>query len=365
MVDRGEVVAPVRPDIAASWERSLGGGLRPDRFDVPFDAGVDDATLFACAAAPVLDGLVDDLAQAAVAALLTDARGHVLDRRLAHRRLQVELDRIQLAPGFVYAEAATGTNAIGTAAVQRAPCFVNGQEHFAEALTRVTCAAAPVTDPRSGLLVGMIDLTCRSSDASPLMLSLVRRAARDVEQQLIGDMAGADRLAAQRFLELRRRAKGPIVFVNERAIMSNPAAASLVTVADRPLLWEQAQVIMANGGSRPSQVMLTGGSSITATCEPVVDGSTVIGAVLRVVPAAEASAVPPEDEAAPSGWQTMTDTERSVAGLVGEGLTNREVGERLFMSRYTVDTHLRSIFRKLAVSSRVELARFSVGTRPA
>jgi DNA-binding CsgD family transcriptional regulator len=59
----------------------------------------------------------------------------------------------------------------------------------------------------------------------------------------------------------------------------------------------------------------------------------------------------------------MTDTERSVARLVGEGLTNREVGARLFMSHYTVDTHLRSIFRKLAIASRVELARMSAEAR--
>jgi DNA-binding CsgD family transcriptional regulator len=52
----------------------------------------------------------------------------------------------------------------------------------------------------------------------------------------------------------------------------------------------------------------------------------------------------------------LTDTEQSVAALAIDGLTNREIGDRLFMSRFTVDTHIRSIYRKLGVNSRVALA---------
>jgi DNA-binding CsgD family transcriptional regulator len=56
------------------------------------------------------------------------------------------------------------------------------------------------------------------------------------------------------------------------------------------------------------------------------------------------------------GWASLTDTERRVAGLVAEGLTNQQTGARMFVSRHTVDFHLRQIFRKLTITSRVELA---------
>jgi DNA-binding CsgD family transcriptional regulator len=46
-----------------------------------------------------------------------------------------------------------------------------------------------------------------------------------------------------------------------------------------------------------------------------------------------------------------------VIDLVAQGLTNREAGERLFLSHHTIGYHLRSIFTKLGVHSRVELAR--------
>jgi DNA-binding NarL/FixJ family response regulator len=48
-----------------------------------------------------------------------------------------------------------------------------------------------------------------------------------------------------------------------------------------------------------------------------------------------------------------------VIALVADGLTNREAGERLFLSHHTVGFHLRSIFCKLGVNSRVELTRAS------
>jgi len=52
----------------------------------------------------------------------------------------------------------------------------------------------------------------------------------------------------------------------------------------------------------------------------------------------------------------LTATERSVAELVGEGRTNREVADALFMSPSTVQAHLKRIYRKLGVRSRTELA---------
>ena len=56
------------------------------------------------------------------------------------------------------------------------------------------------------------------------------------------------------------------------------------------------------------------------------------------------------------GWASLTDTERRVAALAASGLTNPEVGDRLFISRRTVETHLSHVFRKLGISSRVALA---------
>src|SRR6516225_2709736 len=80
-------------------------------------------------------------------------------------------------------------------------------------------------------------------------------------------------------------------------------------------------------------------------------------AVPRGIPALETGS---EDAMPPvPGWADLTDTQRMVAELVIDGLTNRDVGERLFLSPHTVDFHLRQIYRRLGVRSRVQLARLA------
>jgi DNA-binding CsgD family transcriptional regulator len=74
----------------------------------------------------------------------------------------------------------------------------------------------------------------------------------------------------------------------------------------------------------------------------------------------------PEDAMLPvPGWGDLTDTQRMVAELVMDGLTNRDAGARLFLSPHTIDFHLRQIYRRLGVRSRVELARLAGPPGPA
>jgi DNA-binding CsgD family transcriptional regulator len=95
----------------------------------------------------------------------------------------------------------------------------------------------------------------------------------------------------------------------------------------------------------------------------VGDVSGVLSAIAEFVaevswsPAGRVAAVPAARPRRPAaGWEALTDAERRVAVLVAEGLNNREVAERLYLSRYTVETHLKHVFAKLGVSSRAELA---------
>ncbi|WP_131763437.1 helix-turn-helix transcriptional regulator [Actinomadura fibrosa] len=64
------------------------------------------------------------------------------------------------------------------------------------------------------------------------------------------------------------------------------------------------------------------------------------------------------------GWQALTPTERNIAALIAEGLTNPQIAERVFISRYTVETHLKRVFAKMRVRSRAELAALVVARTP-
>jgi DNA-binding CsgD family transcriptional regulator len=58
-----------------------------------------------------------------------------------------------------------------------------------------------------------------------------------------------------------------------------------------------------------------------------------------------------------SGWASLTPAERDVVRLVSEGLANKDIATRLFVSPRTVQTHLTHVYTKLGLSSRVQLVQ--------
>jgi DNA-binding CsgD family transcriptional regulator len=65
-----------------------------------------------------------------------------------------------------------------------------------------------------------------------------------------------------------------------------------------------------------------------------------------------------------TGWESLTDTEQRVSELTAQGLNNRQIAARMYLSVSTVAFHLRQIFRKLDIGSRVELARLVTERTP-
>ena len=356
-----DVVRPVRPEVVASWRRAALVGLEPERFEPSYDPDVERGTRLERAAAPVLDQLSDDLAGTETSLVLTDEHGHIVDRRVSDRTLRARLDDILVAPGFYYSEESAGTNGVGSALAQGGPAFITGGEHFADTLTGMACAGVPVTDYRTGQVAGVIDVTSLVARADALMLLFAKHIAWEIEQRLFDETSSTERLMHETFQSARRWAKGPLALVSEFTMMTNPAAAHLLEAKDQHRLWEWASQASVDGDDGPTELALANGRAVLAQCEPVHDGGTVIGAIVWLRadrPARPAGGTPnSRPDRATFGWLSLTESEGGVADLVADGLTNREVANRLFVSPHTVDAHLRHIYRKLGIRSRVELTR--------
>jgi transcriptional regulator of acetoin/glycerol metabolism len=198
-------LSTVRLEIAESWRRSAQAGLSPTDFTVPLIEGDVDGLLIH-AARPVIAALTSDLSGIDVSVVVSDAHANVLGRTDTTRTARATFDAISLAPGFVYSEADIGTNAIGTALATSLPVDVVAHEHFSEALAGTSCAAAPIKDPRTGATIGVVDLSCRAADASPMMLVVAKAASREMYAQLAQDR-GSDR-AAKRDAHLGQLTRG-------------------------------------------------------------------------------------------------------------------------------------------------------------
>jgi transcriptional regulator of acetoin/glycerol metabolism len=304
------------------------------------------------AARPVIAQLAADVAGAGVAVVLADGCGRVLERAVDGPLAKV-LDGLGFAPGYVVAEGAAGSNGLGTAIAARRPVSVASGETIAAALYGISCAAAPVAEACSGRIRGAVGLVSPGSDSAVLMLALAKRAAIEIEQRLVDAAAFSERLLLQRFLQKRRGAKGPLVVLTERTMLGNSAADRLVGPGDEELLRGCARRLTEGRTGEELTVSLAG-ATVTVRGDAVRDGTSP-AIILRLAPVAD-----PRSERSDFAWESLTDTERSIAELVAAGLTNRQAGERLFLSHHTVDFHLRSIFRKLGVRSRVDLARLLV-----
>jgi transcriptional regulator of acetoin/glycerol metabolism len=280
MASRSTAPPPLRPEIAASWARCARSGVRPDR---PDPAAADDVAVggrLSTLATPVLDRLGRHLDDTRATLVLTDARARVLDRRAGISGLADTLDEVGLVPGHSYAEDAVGTNGMGTAAEERRPVTVVGEEHYAEALRGLTCVGVPVVHPVTGRLEGIVDLTCFNEDAGRWMTPLAMEVAHAVAGQLEEAATRTEQALLSAFVARTRRTSTPIVAVTSDMVLTNPAAARLLAPQDHQQLWE---VVAELGGTEvAAEVALADGSSVRARFEPVELGRTTTGAVIAL-----------------------------------------------------------------------------------
>ena len=295
-----ERIAPgvVRAPILASWTRSRRWHVRPDHLELPGEPGNDGDTLLTRAAAPVLQEIADLFATEPVSVILCDADGVVLSRRTGDSGLEQHLNRVWLAPGFSYAEQFVGTNGIGTALEARGPAQVFGHEHYVERLEELACAGAPIRDPVTGKVLGVVDLTCWQHDAGPLLVATAGTLARRIEQVLL-ELSGERELAVLHdYLVARRRNRGPVLAVGEDLVMMNDRARELLDPADQEQLLSVAGEALAEGRRHPLLTDLPSGRAARVHVRPTVSGSGVVGGVLDVQlisspPADDVGAAPP------------------------------------------------------------------------
>jgi len=122
--------------------------------------------------------------------ILTDAHGTIL-HALGDDDFISKAQRVALQPGVSWSEENTGTNAIGTALVEKAPVFVMGAEHYYSQNAFLNCSASPILDPY-GQTIGVLDVSGDYRQPQAHTMALVRMSAQMIENRLFAAEFSSD-----------------------------------------------------------------------------------------------------------------------------------------------------------------------------
>jgi hypothetical protein len=175
--------------VSASWQRSLDASVDPEHGEPPVVYGETEIADLRgdhplAAVLPTLRAMLVSIAdEAEHIMIIADADGHLLWRE-GSAKVRHRADKVLLTEGTRWTEEAIGTNAMGTALAVDGPVVIHASEHLVRTYHPWTCAAAPVHDPDTGALLGVIDVTGPMSTMHPSTLALVSTAAHLAESQL-------------------------------------------------------------------------------------------------------------------------------------------------------------------------------------
>jgi hypothetical protein len=188
-VSSGRTTSQVRTVVADSWRRCVDSGLDPEHalaplrlLDDELEATRTDHPL--AAVMPLIRRLlVEDAAQDGMLVAVSDAAGRLLWVEGEHR-LRSQAESMHFMAGASWAEPDAGTNAPGTALALDHSVQIFAAEHLARDVVPWSCSAAPIHDPGTGAILGVLDLTGGDDVAAPRALSLVKATVAAAESEL-------------------------------------------------------------------------------------------------------------------------------------------------------------------------------------
>lgn len=222
----------LRGPIEDSWRRSAAAGVDPSGVRVaPVVADEDETTArweihpLAETAPLIRSCLAASADESQHLIVVSDANGILLwVEGNPYVRLRAA-DSMNFSEGTLWSEGGAGTNAIGTALAADHAVQVFAAEHFNEVVQSWTCAAAPVHDPETGHVLGIIDLTGEMATVHPHSMAVATATAQAVEAHLRCDMLARDGRLLNRYGDRLTSGPGPraLVAPSGRVIAAQPA----------------------------------------------------------------------------------------------------------------------------------------------
>lgn len=188
-LETGALDSGIRSLVAASWRRSLEAGINAENTLAPMTLGSSELNDYRgehrlSRVFPLLYDILGRIAEDCECVMaLGDEKGQLL-WVCGQPAVLRQAEAIHFAEGTSWDETSAGTNAPGTALRLDAPVIIRAAEHFNRSVQQWSCAAAPIHDPVTQAILGVLDITGGEDVGSPQTLGMVRAAARMAEIEL-------------------------------------------------------------------------------------------------------------------------------------------------------------------------------------
>lgn len=243
-VPRPEIPTP----LAESWRRSMALGISPDQHSPrhlhdPSEVQQLRREHRLQRVMPALqDLLADDSSSGRHLLVLADAGGEIL-WRVGSREALRRADRLEFSEGADWSEAGIGTNAISEALVTGGPVQLFSAEHLVRTHHDWACTAAPITDPLTGALLGVLDVSGPLDTISADTLRMVRCAVR-VAESLLGTSDGGTSLGTSSSARASRQGvRRPSALVSSLELLGDRPAAVFADGSRVPLTLRRAEIL--------------------------------------------------------------------------------------------------------------------------
>lgn len=299
VIGGGRSVLAPRPLVARSWTRVLRAGLDPGARN-PRDPLPMEQVLARRRASPislVVDELRQIISSVADASqflmVVTDADGIILWREGA-ARVRCRADGLGFEEGAEWTEDLVGTNAIGTALAEASPVQLFSAEHFEADQHPWYCTAAPLHDPRTGALLGIVDVSGPAMTLHPAVVALVETAVRLAESQLWRHHELRLERLRQAAAPLLASVEGPMLLVDDHGWVAHTSGVAA-----------QARIAVP----RPERPLTVPGLGLCLP-EPIADGWLVrpTGRETRIVMTLDLTGAPAVTVAGERPWRSALTT---------------------------------------------------------
>ncbi|NGQ95729.1 sigma-54-dependent Fis family transcriptional regulator [Brevibacillus sp. SYP-B805] len=283
----------MRMQVYQSWKRCQTKGVNPLQKQSPIVLTDEqlvewvNQSQLSQVSLPILQDLARQIEDTHYIITLCDNKGRIIHVQGEQKILQ-KAELMNFVPGSDWSEETAGTNAIGTCIAAKQPIQIFSYEHFCEGAHPWICSAAPIEDPLTGQLLGVIDLTGPCDLAQPHSLGTAVMTAKTIEQRFREAAMETRHYLQACFLQATdKRNHAPILMLDEalQAVAATPNALSLLQLEDKRAFWARSELSPLKSTlfslNDPQAEVFLPERQLTVSIESVFKGSKRVGFLLH------------------------------------------------------------------------------------